>query len=106
MAKISYTFHKFFPIPESKNPPITNEKGLHLNVGTSLSSGLPVVIPERGLYQNIFITGTIGTGKTSSAMYPFVNQLLNQNLGMLILDVKGNYHLQVKEYCNNTRKKK
>ena len=27
-------------------------------------------------------------------------------LGMLILDVKGNYHLQVKQYCKNTRKRK
>lgn len=66
-----------------------------------------VKIPEKSLYQNILITGTIGTGKTSSAMYPFTKQLMeyksnitNEKLGMLILDVKGNYYLQVKKYAN------
>ncbi len=50
-----------------------------------------------GLYQNILITGTIGSGKTSSAMYPFTKQLIsysasnqNEKLALLILDVKGN----------------
>lgn len=65
-----------------------------------------VKIPEKSLYQNILITGTIGTGKTSSAMYPFTKQLMeyknniaNEKLGMLILDVKGNYYLQVRKYA-------
>ena len=60
------------------------------------------------MYQNILITGTIGSGKTSSAMYPFTKQLIeyksnntNEKLGMLILDVKGNYYLQVKKYVSN-----
>ena len=35
-----------------------------------------ITIPEKSLYQNILITGTIGTGKTSSAMYPFTKQLI------------------------------
>lgn len=65
-----------------------------------------VYIPESGLYQNFLITGTIGSGKTSSAMYPFTKQLLefnsknpNKKIGMLILDVKGNYHKQVINYA-------
>ena len=65
-----------------------------------------IAIPKKSLYQNILITGTIGTGKTSSAMYPFTRQLMEyksnnakEKLGMLILDVKGNYHLQVKKYA-------
>lgn len=65
-----------------------------------------VYLPEQGLFQNILITGTIGSGKTSSAMYPFTRQLIayncekeNNKIGMLILDVKGNYHQQVKSYC-------
>ena len=60
-----------------------------------------------GLYQNFLITGTIGSGKTSSAMYPFTNQFLRYNscvsqdkkMGMLILDVKGTYYNQVKNYA-------
>ena len=66
-----------------------------------------VFIPEKGLYQNFLITGTIGSGKTSSAMYPFTKQLLKYNsenpfdkIGMLILDVKGNYYNQVKNYVD------
>ena len=65
-----------------------------------------IIVPEKSLYQNILITGTIGTGKTSSAMYPFTKQLMEyksnvakEKLGMLILDVKGNYFLQVKKYA-------
>ena len=65
-----------------------------------------ISIPESGLYQNFLITGTIGSGKTSSAMYPFTRQLLEYNslnpknkIGMLILDVKGNYYNQVREYA-------
>ena len=66
-----------------------------------------VFIPEKGLYQNFLITGPIGSGKTSSAMYPFTKQLLKYNsenssdkVGMLILDVKGNYYNQVKNYVD------
>lgn len=65
----------------------------------------PIIIPESGLYQNFLITGTIGSGKTSSIMYPFSKQLIGyrcesyeNKLGMLILDVKGNYYSQVKKY--------
>ena len=59
------------------------------------------------MYQNFLITGTIGSGKTSSAMYPFTRQLMEYNannpenkIGMLILDVKGNYFSQVKSFAN------
>ena len=64
-----------------------------------------VYLPEKSLFQNILVTGTIGAGKTSSCMYPFVKQLIgykaenkNEKLGMLILDVKGNFYKQVKKY--------
>ncbi len=63
------------------------------------------IFQSLGLYQNFLITGTIGAGKTSSAMYPFTYQLMkynanhpNQKIGMLILDVKGNYYSQVCKY--------
>lgn len=66
-----------------------------------------LIIPEAGLYQNFLITGTIGSGKTSSVMYPFTRQLIKYNcnnplkkLGMLILDVKGNYYSMVKKYAS------
>lgn len=80
---------------------------LSLFIGNMLDSSCPIVIPESGLYQNFLITGTIGTGKTASAMYPFTKQFLaynslhpNKKIGMLILDVKGNYYSQIKKYVN------
>ena len=67
-----------------------------LLVGYSIS-GKPIYISEKSLYQNMLITGSIGCGKTSSAMYPFTRQLLTlkSKPGFLILDVKGNYYKQV-----------
>ena len=80
-------------------------KGLNLFIGNNSHTGQHVHIPERGLYQNLLITGTIGSGKTSSAMYPLTKQLIEYNylsgkgkIGMLILDVKGSYHIQVQSY--------
>ena len=63
-------------------------------------------IYEKGLYQNILVTGTIGSGKTSSALYPITKQLMEYNynkikekMAMLILDVKGNYYNQVLKFA-------
>ena len=87
------------------NPKIL-EDNLQLFIGKTPQNE-NIYIQEKGLYQNIIITGTIGSGKTSSAMYPFTKQLIHYNnnnidkkIGMLILDVKGNYHFQVKDFCN------
>ena len=73
-------------------------------VGNSVENDSTIIIPEKGLYQNILITGTIGTGKTSSAMYPFTKQLLDKNIGMLILDVKGNFHSKVVEFNKSLKR--
>lgn len=77
---------------------------LNLKIGLDEKTNSKVFIPESGLYQNFLITGTIGSGKTSSAMYPFTEQLLKYNkyhptekIGMLILDVKGNYYKHIKK---------
>ena len=84
---------------------------LHLLIGKN-SKNQKIYLPESGLYQNFLITGTIGSGKTSSAMYPFTKQLIkykyddeDKKLGMLILDVKGNYYSQVKKYAEHYRRK-
>ena len=84
---------------------IKTEK-LNLLIGNDVKTGKNIYLPESGLYQNFLITGTIGSGKTSSVMYPFTQQILKYNsenpdkkIGTLILDVKGNYYKQVKEYA-------
>ena len=70
-----------------------------------------VFIPEKGLFQNILITGTIGSGKTSSAIYPITEQIinyengdLNKKVGMLILDVKGNFHTQILNFAQDSNR--
>lgn len=90
-----------------KNTSSSKLNSLYLNIGKKLSDSSNVFIPEKSLYQNILITGTIGSGKTSSAMYPFCEQLIKykavspkEKIGMLILDVKGNFHKQILNYCN------
>ncbi len=82
-----------------------NNENLSLIIGETKNK-IPVIVPESGLYQNFLITGTIGSGKTSSAMYPFTRQLIEYNskhpddkIGMLILDVKGNYYSQVESFA-------
>ena len=81
-----------------------NDASFNIIIGKSDKINTPVFIPEKGLYQNILITVAIGSGKTSSAMYPITKQLIsfnycNNKMGMLILDVKGNYHSEVLKYA-------
>lgn len=78
-----------------------------------MENNSPFFISEKGLYQNILVTGTIGTGKTSSVMYPLTKQLIDyksansyEKLGMLILDVKGNYFNQVVKFAANSNRLK
>ena len=89
---------------KSKNTFYNNLSNLSLIINNS-NLDRPIILPKQSLYQNILITGTIGSGKTSCAMYPFTKQLIkykyndsSKKLGMLILDVKGNYYSQVKKY--------
>ena len=91
----------------SKDISKVSSSDLSLLIGFDEKNNSNIYIPESGLYQNFLITGTIGSGKTSSIMYPFTEQLLKYNfenptkkIGMLILDVKGNYYNQVKNYAN------
>lgn len=106
---ISISFYNklsFTSQDDSKSINSTNTASdLSLTLGKNKDSLLPVIIPEKGLYQNVLITGTIGTGKTSSAIYPFIHQLLKHDMGMLILDVKGNLHIKVKEMAKKLNKK-
>lgn len=83
-----------------------DNNGLNILIGYDIYTKEKIYLPEAGLFQNFLITGTIGSGKTSSAMYPFTKQLLKYNsthldkkIGMLILDVKGNYYNQVRNYA-------
>ena len=105
---ISYFFKKKHNNSKQANHPEISNDNLNIFVGIN-SNNENVYIPEKGLFQNILVTGTIGSGKTSSFMYPITKQLINyesdnsqKKLGMLILDVKGNYHSQVRQYVKES----
>ena len=108
---IHFIFNKLFPKKEEieniENEQSKQEDKIELLIGYDYENKKDILISESGLYQNMLITGTIGSGKTSSAMYPFTEQLIKYNflnpdkkMGMLILDVKGNYYEQVKKYTD------
>lgn len=105
---ISFNFYSKLPFTSQDDSMSINlsntSSNLSLTIGKNKDSSIPVIIPEKGLYQNILITGTIGTGKTSSAIYPFIYQFLKHDMGMLILDVKGNLHIKVKEMARQLNK--
>ncbi len=102
---INVIYSSFFHKSKTKNKkPNIKPSDLYLKIFNADNKN--IIIPESGLYQNFLITGTIGSGKTSSLMYPFTRQLISysynnpsKKLGMLILDVKGNYYSQVKKYA-------
>ena len=107
ISNIIYSF-LFKKSPNKKEKNTFNnyyDNDLNLKIGLTLENE-EIYLPINGLFQNILVTGTIGSGKTSSAMYPFTDQIIKYNnlndkekIGMLILDVKGNYHNQVRKYC-------
>ena len=65
-------------------------------------TGEKIFLDSISLYQNILITGAIGSGKTSCTIYPFLKQLLSfEQISGLILDVKGNMKSTIMQFCNN-----
>lgn len=103
---LSKIFSKKFNNKSKNISSYVNPNQLQLIIGKEIDSNVDVVLSEKGLYQNILITGAIGSGKTSSAMYPITKQLIaykansrEDKLGMLILDVKGNYYYEVMKYA-------
>jgi hypothetical protein len=62
-----------------------------------------LTIPDRGLYTGIMVLGAIGSGKTSTCMVPYAEQVLgyraadpDRRIGGLVLEVKGDFCHQVR----------
>lgn len=94
-----------YPFDEDKLQLIIGLKHKKLDLG-KIKNPNWIIIDEKGMFQNILVTGTIGTGKTASVMYPLTKQAIfykcydpDLKAGMLILDVKGNYYKQVVEFA-------
>ncbi len=72
---------------------ITNEKsinGINIKIGIT-NENEDIYLNEKGLYQNILITGSIGSGKTTSGISNIFAELIQNNIYGVIIDVKGTY---------------
>lgn len=54
--------------------------------------------------QNIVVLGAIGSGKTTRAMHPLLVQLLDQDCGGLIFDIKGDFKQAVSKFSGMTKR--
>jgi TraM recognition site of TraD and TraG len=92
-------------------PPATTRKDLFVVLGEVHNPRTPgpsetprwLAIPERGLFTGIAIFGAVGSGKTSTCLYPYAEQILSyeaanpeKRIGGLVLEVKG-------DFCKNVR---
>ena len=64
---------------------------------TGMAPDINVVLSLEDAAQNLLVLGGIGSGKTTRVMQPLLAQLLDQNCGGLLFDVKGD----VKGALNN-----
>lgn len=62
-----------------------------LSHGAAIRKGQNVVLGLQDAAQNILVLGGIGSGKTTRAVQPLLVQLLDQDSGGLIFDIKGDF---------------
>ncbi len=62
-----------------------------------------VYLNKEELYKNLLITGSIGTGKTSSAINKFCKYMIERKIPGLIIDIKGNYVNTVENFITNNQ---
>lgn len=89
-------YSKFFNSKNSKNNITENNEKNEFDIEIKTNNKENLVIKEKGLYQNILITGSIGSGKTSAAISNVLNEFMKNKLGGLVIDIKGNYINQIK----------
>lgn len=90
---------------ENININLDSNKEININIGFNDNKQL-ISIEKSALFQNILVTGSIGSGKTQSAILPMTEQILkykkeddDEKIAALILDVKGNFCESVEEIC-------
>lgn len=96
---VNYIFKKIEnPKQLSKDLSAIVEKGDLILMGNK-----KIIFKEKGLFQNILITGSIGSGKTSCAISPLLFQLISGITAGVIIDIKGNYKKEVLKMCENVK---
>ena len=93
-----------YPFDPTKTQLVIGET--HEQDGTRSEQPGWLVLPEKGMYTGVLITGATGSAKTSAAQYPFTAQLIHlhaddpaRKMGGLIIDAKGNYADFVRDQC-------
>lgn len=71
-----------------------------LSHGAAIRKGQNVVLGLQDAAQNILVLGGIGSGKTTRAVQPLLVQLLDQDSGGLIFDIKGDFKRAVEVIAN------
>jgi hypothetical protein len=99
------------PGPLPRYPEPADREQLFLVVGEQHHALKPVpvrqptwlTIPERGLFTGVAVIGAVGSGKTTSCLYPFADQILGfrradpeRRIGGLVLEVKGDFCHEVR----------
>jgi hypothetical protein len=75
----------------------------NLSHGASIAPHQEVSLTLEDAAQNMLVLGGIGSGKTTRAMHPFLIQLLDQNCGGLIFDIKGDFQQAVLSFADQTK---
>jgi type IV secretory pathway TraG/TraD family ATPase VirD4 len=73
---------------------------LRHNAGIARGSSVVLTLPDAA--QNVLVLGGIGSGKTTRAVNPLLLQLLDQQCGGLVFNVKGNFGYAVDELARET----
>lgn len=71
---------------------------------SSLAPDQNILLDTNDASKNILVLGGIGSGKTSSIMQPLLLQLLHQNCGGLIFDIKGDVKNTTITFAKNTNR--
>lgn len=69
-----------------------------LSHGVGLAPKQHLALSLEDAVQNILILGAIGSGKTTRAIHPLLLQLLDQQCGGLIFNIKGDFHQAVNTF--------
>lgn len=75
-----------------------------LSHGAGIGANQNIALDLPDAAQNILILGAIGTGKTTRAVHPLLMQLLDQECGGLIFDIKGDFQKAVMEFAKATQR--
>ncbi len=73
--------------------------------GAALAAKQSIALSVEDAAQNIVILGAIGSGKTTRAMHPLLLQLLDQDCGGLIFDIKGDFQTAVFNFAEHAGRK-